>query len=185
MIHLRPLISSACLFFKALVAFFADTKQTTRNEKGLPYLHIWGIWHGVLCSLIVFFLLSVPESTAQSYRQERPPSTNKIEGALFDTLSFYVYVCSRATLPAPVKVFSICRKCVVTNLDAFGSQEHLPTLLILTWSQLLSHLGTTQVPLPSRLWRLNLISAWAKNRIRLWFFSLFVAHSQLISMGNS
>lgn len=74
MIHLRPLISSACLFFKALAAFVADTKQTTRNEKGLPYLHIWGIWQ---CSLIVFFLLSVPESTAQSYCKERPPSTNK------------------------------------------------------------------------------------------------------------
>lgn len=183
MIHLRPLISSACLFFKALVAFFADTKQTTRNEKGLPYLHIWGIWHGVLCSLIVFFLLSVPESTAQSYRQERPPSTNKIEGALFDTLSFYVYVFTCNITRSSQGFFYLPQVrgdkpwCLWKPRTFTNAALNVVTASQSPWH----HTGS----LPSRLWRLNLISAWAKNRIRLWFFSLFVAHSQLISMGNS
>lgn len=172
MIHLRPLTSSACLFFKALVAFFADTKQTTRNEKGLPYLHILGIWHGALCSLIVFFLLSVPESTAQSYCKERPPSTNKKKRELY--LTHWVSTRTRVHVQHyPIQ----------SRFFLFAASARWQTLMpleaksILTWSPLLSHLGITQVPLPSRLWRLNLISAWAKNRIRLWFFSLFVAHS--------
>lgn len=76
MINLCSLASSVCLSFKPLVAFSIGTKRTTPNEKGPPYLHIWGTWHGMLSSLILLSLLSFPQ-VFYAFISQRMTSANK------------------------------------------------------------------------------------------------------------
>lgn len=61
-------------------------------QKGPPYLHICGIWRGMLSSLIMLSLLSFPELSVHWYHKEWPHWTNR-KWALFDMFGFCARVC--------------------------------------------------------------------------------------------